>query len=394
MLYAPALLLLLSPAAPRAATPTISASGSARPQGAETPAPPAAVTDTASPAAPRPVADQRVTLPESSAARAFASVASDTAPTDLAAELYAQDAWLRNPASAEAATVYARWGTWLEAEAGAVTIDPRSRSGLVLFAVHQRRFEDAWAHFGRLSAAPEWAAAVLPQLLPGAPAEIAAAPGGVPGALPDGVLLAPAPPPPPHSDPRGSLRPRSAEVKGVRIGEALVDIRISVEPSGVQVDLEHVGGGPTTVRVLLPEPVGQEIRVEYLDWMRQDELRVPLVVGLSPDDEEEHTLWGRFQPRRVPMPALPTGEPPRAFLRGGLFLTLKPGDELEAEAQAFASAMGKLFGVPTGVLATGEVPEIDVYEPILARLPAAPAGRLRLVQLLSSVERHLTRPER
>ncbi len=372
MLYAPALLVLLCSPAPQAITPAVSAPGPARARAAE----------------------QRISLPESSAARAFASVAPDTTPTDLATGLYAEDAWLRAPAASEPATVYSRWGTWLAAEAGAIAIDPRSRSGLVLFAAHQRRFEDAWNHFARLSASPEWAAAVLPQLLPGAPAEFGAASGGVPGALPDGVLLAPAPPPPPASDPRGSLRPRSAEVKGVRIGEALVDIRVSIEPSGVQVDLEHVGGGPATVRVLLPEPVGQEIRVEYLDWMRQDGLRAPLVVALSPADEEEHTLWGRFQPRRVPMPALPKAEPPRAFLRGGLFLSLDTGGELEAEAKAFASALGALFGVPTGVLATGDLPQVDVYEPILVSLPAAPAGRLRLVQLLSSVERHLTRPER
>lgn len=341
------------------------------------------------------LAPGEVLLPESDAARALASVGPETAAADLPGELLEAEPWLRDPAAADPARVLGSWAGWLIAESGAETPDPRRRAGLALLAARQSRHEDAWTHLAALTGGPDWACAVLPALLPGVPSGTRAGVGGLPGPLPDGVLLTPAPPPAPPGAPAASLVPRHAEVRGLRIGEAIVNLRIALEPSGVQVDLEHAGGGPATVRVQLPEPAGQEIRVEYVDWMRQDSLREPLLVELSPEDGEPHTLWGRFLPRRVPLPALPGGDLPRGLDLAGFYLTAPPGTRLEAEARAFAAALRELYGFPSGVLPPGGSPPAGPAEALLAHLPSGDEGRRILRELVRRVERHrLSNPAR
>jgi len=120
--------------------------------------------------------------------------------------------------------------------------------------------------------------------------------------------------------------------------------------------------------------------------MRQDNLREPLLVELSPEDEEPHTLWGRFLPRRASLPNLPTRGLPRGLTRGGLFL--RCSEELEDEARAFAEAVGELYGFPTGVLRPGTAPPAPGARPLVATLPPAPEGRRVLRNLTRLVERH------
>ncbi len=334
------------------------------------------------------LAPGEVRLPESEAARALASVGPQTAPADLGPGLLDLHPWLVEPEAGPPEAVHGTWARWIAAEAAAGVPDPTRRAGLLLVAARQSRHEEAWAHLGALVSDPGRAAAVLPILLPGVPPGTPAAEGGLPVALPDGVLLRPAPPPAPPGDPAGSLRPRHMEVRGLRVGAAVVNLRVALEPSGVQVDVEHVDGGPARLRVLLPEPEGQEIRVEYVDWMRQDTHRAPLLVELSPEDEEPHTLWGRFLPRRTPLPALPAGALPRGLERAGLFLACPPGGPLEAEARAFAGALGELYGFPTGVLPPGAPAPAPDAEALLVRLTGGEDGRRLLHELARRVERH------
>lgn len=337
-------------------------------------------------------------LPESLAARAWAGVGPETRPVDLEAELFQGEPWLLDPVRADPALVWERWGAWLAAEGSGDAIDARRRAGLAVLAVHQGRWEDAWAHFERLGAAPEWALAVAPLFVPGVPVEHLATANDPTRALPDGILLRPAVPPRPADDPPTSLRPRECLVRGLRIGQAVLDLRVSIEPSGLEVDLWHLSGEACQVSVVLPEPPGQEIRVEYVDWMRQEALREPLVLRIAPAElvpgepapaRVEHNLFGRFRPRRQPTPTLPRAGLPRSLTLGGLWFVTPDDPELLRSAGPVARAVGRLFGFPSATLTPelGEAP--TTWNGTRVHLAPGPAGRAKLISLVSQCERYV-----
>jgi len=331
-------------------------------------------------------AQESIHLPESSPARAWAAVGPETAPVELARELYGDEPWLATSEAHDPSLLWGRWSTWLREEGRREAIDPRRRAGLLSIAAGQGRWSAAWGHFERLGAEPGWAAALLPRLLPGVPAGHPTLPGGRPAPLATGVLLRPALPPPPAEDPPWSLRPRRAEVTGLVVGDSVLDFAISVEPSGVQVDLVHRSGPAVELRVLLPEPPGQEIRVEYVDWMRCDSLREPLLVEVLPG-EEEHNLFGRFRPRRSPVPAVPNGGLPWGLERGGLWLEVR--GEPSAEERALARALGELFELESGCRAPGETGPNPAWEGTRVSLPSGEAGLRRRLELASLAEAYV-----
>ena len=335
-----------------------------------------------------PQAPAQVTLCESPAARAWAGVGPETVPVDLDELLFAEDPWLLDPSRADPAQVWERWGTWLGAEGRSESADPRRRAGLCLLAVHHRRWEDAWAHFARLGAAPPWAAAVVPALVPGVPIDQLGAAADPGRSLPEGLVLRPAVPPRPADDPPTSLRPREMWARQLRIGGAVLDTKVSIEPSGLEVDLWHLSGEAVEVAVLLPEPPGQEIRVEYIDWMRQDERRVPLRLELVPGSEE-HNLFGRFSPRRAPLPALPEGALPAGIAGGGLWISLPASDELERTAAPVARALSRLFDVPGGTLAHGMPLPPGSVAGVRIELESGAAGLSKLVAVVSLAETYV-----
>ena len=111
-----------------------------------------------------------------------------------------------------------------------------------------------------------------------------------------------------------------------------IDLTISIEATGVQVDVAHRGGGATTVAILIPEPPGYEIRIEYLDWMQTDQPRRPILVDLQPGGEPT-TLWGRMIERRISLPTGQADQLPQSLVQGGLFLSL-PADDPATPEQA------------------------------------------------------------
>jgi len=203
-----------------------------------------------------------------------------------------------------------------------------ARRWLARLALQQGRWRDAWAHFEHAGSKSELMLSFLPGIAP--PGEAGAETGD--GALPDGVLLTPAPPPPSADVLPGFVDVREAWVRGLRVGDAVLDMRIAIEPEGVQVDLEHVAGGTARLAVRLPEPEGLELRVTYVDWLRQDDVGLPLEVVVRPGDEP-HSLYGRFLGRDLAWPTGTLERAPAAIRVGGLALVVD-SDEPEHERLA------------------------------------------------------------
>ncbi|HUR27200.1 MAG TPA: hypothetical protein VM509_03380 [Planctomycetota bacterium] len=335
----------------------------------------------APPQAPR----NSVELPPGPAARAFAGVGPTTAPTTLpGAALATLDApeW-RTPGP------WTAWADAVRAEASATEPDPFRRAQLARTALAQGRFDDAWEHFAWTGAAPSVTAALLPQFLPGVTQRAEA--GGIVAALPDGALLQPAIPPPsvPAADVllgRTWIERREMRLEGLRIGAATLAMKVKLESDGIQVEFEHRAGAAAHVRVLLPELADFEVRVAYVDWMRQDEVGRVLEFDIAPGDEE-HTLFGRFKPRTIGWPTnLPQGTP-SALLRDGLELSF-PEDAPDASLfRSAAPALESVLGlrVTTNRADTAPFPgvELDLAEPNLARR--------KFVGMLTLTERYVLR---
>ncbi|MBI5432410.1 MAG: hypothetical protein HZA52_06250, partial [Planctomycetes bacterium] len=258
------------------------------------------------------------------------------------------------------AATWVDWADAVRAEARGRGLDPARATRLALVARLQGRDDDAWDHFASLAEHPEHAAALLPLFLPGvAPAELVAlAPqGGQRGPcvppLADGVVLRPAAPPPSTraADVRlgyPTIERRSMRVDELTIGAARVRLTVALESDGVQVDVAHLGGGPAKLRVLLPELPDFEIYVQYDDWVRQDGVGSALEIELAPGDEP-HSLFGRFQPRRVAWPTeLPT-RASHALANDGLVIALSADDPRLALVRAASDGLARLIEAPCRV---------------------------------------------
>lgn len=221
------------------------------------------------------------------------------------------------------------WCTWAWLTQ---TEGPQRHDELARYALLQGRWDDAWDHL----AAADLPETIVFAFLPGMPG---VDPDHAQEPLPDNVLLTPAPPPPTPDAQPGFWDIREAWVRGLRVGGAVLDMRVAMEPEGIQIDFDHVSGEAATVRVQLPEPVGFQIRVEYVDWLRQDELGLPLEVTIAPGDET-HSLYGRVLGRTPEWPTRTPEHVPAAIEDGGLSLVVDD-DEPELERlQAVAAALG------------------------------------------------------
>lgn len=335
-----------------------------------------------------------LSLPDGPAARAWAGVGPATEPRPLADTFVAERAWLLEPlpdagSAALGARMWEAWGRWLGEAANAGGEAPVARTGLALIALRSERWADAWREVAALAGHPECVAALMPHLLPGAPLDGPADAGGFPAPLPEGVLLRPALPPALESEPSYGIAPRRARVSGFRIGEALLELEVTVEPAGVQVDLRHLGGGPARLAVLLPEPSDQEIRVEYIDWFRQDDRHAPLAVELVPGGEPR-TLFGRFLPREPDLPAPPPQDAlPRTIELGGLWIEVGPQVQDAALPRAAVEALGRVLGVPAGLCAPLDPPPRGAYAGVILRYSDAAQGELLLRRVASAAEKFL-----
>ncbi len=319
-----------------------------------------------------------VLLPEGRAARAWASVDPSAPISDewmkglesgTAAALGAPEPW-QTPAA------WMAWADWISSEKRSAA----ESAGLALLAARGDRSEDAWNHYAALVADPVIAAAIMPRLLPGIPAEITA---GVP--LPDGCLLRPTPPPGALIAARGRSRPVTASTE-LEVGDAKLRLTISVEPSGVEVALHHLSGGPVTLRVQLPELLEREIRVSYVDWMRQDERNAPLSATLTPEMEGPVQLFGRFLARKESLPSSPSGELPIQLISAGLWIEPRGTEEVSLLQSTAAAALSKALGVPGGARRPQSGASPLPSAGLVIHLSEGPLGARTLSRIVSAAE--------
>ncbi len=331
-----------------------------------------------------PTTPVRFEFPSGSLSALAAALAADQAPAVLAREDVATD-W-NDPATFE------RWRAALESTGGTEVRTARAR--LALLALRQGRTDDAWTHATIAGADPSLLAALLPRFLPGIGAEDAVGIGGLAGALPDGAVLVPATPPRTKPLERGRIERRMMRVRGLRVGDAVLGLRIVVEPEGVQIDIEHQGGGAARVAVKLPVEPGFELGNEYVDWFQAEVKGVAHVVEIRPGDEE-HTLYGRFAVAEHAVHfALPPAAPSSASL-GGIAIRPEWGADGLARAEALARALsGRPLVIAARVEAhgAGGGPAASAgYSPITVDLRDPRTSEAKVAALCGAVERFLLR---
>jgi hypothetical protein len=333
-------------------------------------------------------APARVELSPGPAAHAFAGYGPLAKPRSFEA------AELPPEAGAPAWSTSAPWLAWAELareEAGVAEPDARRRARLALIAWSQRRSDDAWEHLAHTTADPGWMAAALPYLLPGVPLELLPSREPLELTLPDGVTLAPALPPPDRPAREILLqtgRPAngSMRISGLRIGSAQVAIGVSVQYDGVQVDLEHLGGAPARLALIVPEPPDFEIASLYVDWTPRERTGGPLQLALEPG-APTLSVFGRFRPRRLPWPLTLPERPSAALAPSGLKLVLAPDDPDAPRLRAFARALSGLFASEVAVQTLDPARPPEPFPGITLHLVSGLERERKLRGLVSLAER-------
>lgn len=327
----------------------------------------------------------RPLLPEGPAARALAGVGRGTQPHGLALASEHLPGLLAHPDPWSLPATWEHWARWVEAEAELGEPDPSRRAALCLLARAQGRDEDAWAHLAAAGGDPAWVASALPYLWPGIAFDLPAAAGGRPAPLPAGARLAPALPPGAAEVLRGRAPRAELALRGLQVGGGRIDLRLVLEPVGVELELRHAGGADVEVEVLLPIPPGFEAWVDYVDWLRQDEPGAPRRLTVGAGDEEPRQLFARLRPRPEPLPASPRAALPAGLALGGLRLAARE-EEREALAAA-AAALGRLAGVPAGVRDVRAGRDgAPAFEGVVVGVPDGAAGARVLARVASAAE--------
>lgn len=314
-------------------------------------------------------------LPAGPVSRAWALLDPDVTPATLPADWAAllEDEPFRAPAT---------WVRWSQALQAAVEGDAGARTLLGLLAAAADQPDEAWAHAAALSDHPAWCAALVPRLFPGVPLDAPLGAGGELGRLASGTLLRPIAPPNDPELPLWALAPTQASYGGLRIGEGTLDLVLEVQPAGVEWTLTHTGGPEVRVRTRLPAVRQHDLRTEYLDFIRQEDLRGLRELSLSAEDEEPRVLYGRHLPRELDLPAAPAADAPlpqRLAEEGMLWVVTGEAPD----AAAAATALAELLGLPIEVATT----DTEAGRRTVVRLSSeAPVRRLQLASLRSSVE--------
>jgi len=332
-----------------------------------------------------------VELPDSPVAKAFAAVGESTAPAQFGADFPLEkfstgSAW-------ELGETWLKWSEWLVGDKELIGREEAAsrRAGLAWLALEHGRNEDAWAHFAACADSPKWMALLMPRFLPGTPALHRPQAAGRPGLLPNGVLLEPCIPSVPASL-SGMLLAREATIRDLHVGDARFDMKVTFDSYGVQIDFEWKSGGPARMLVLIPEPDGYTIRVEYVDWMRQDEKRIPHLVELS-EEAPQISLFARILSSQSRWPAFGSQEIPSELAQAGLWLEHEANESESEYLRAVAQAATHVLGLKVGLREHISKPRTTADKTprgiILRVPPPGPERARKLAWLASTLERYV-----
>jgi hypothetical protein len=346
----------------------------------------------------KPAAQVPISLPDSRAAKAYAAsvitgkkVLRDPGRDGpILLSRLEPDAW-RSPSMWEA------WGAALRSEAHPGSPHLQERAFLAVLALEQQRWDDAWDHFAACSASREWMSGLLPGFLPGAGTTEIEARGPLPPALEDGVVLRPSLPPPSENAAPGRIDARAMKVDGFVVGAATLSMRVAVEAEGIEIDIEHRGGGAAKLSVVMPAPSDWDIGNEYVDWVVQPTHHAPLEIAIDASDPTR-TLYGRFAPRELAHPTRVPDSVPAQIEHGTLWL-LAPGDGNDAALfDGIAKSLSRLplhlvCGVRT---APGSVAPADPERPCatVVDLRDDASRDEKLAWLVSAIEHLVLAPEK
>jgi len=161
---------------------------------------------------------------------------------------------------------------------------------------------------------------------------------------------------------------------------------ISIERAGVEAKLHHLSGEPASLHVQLPELPSREVRVTYIDWLRQETPNDPLLVELKPGMDGPVHLFGRFMPREEHLPALPKERLPAQLIEAGLWLEIEAGSSPTALQAAAADAITTCLGVPGGVRRAGAPSSSTPSAGTIVSLSDGPSGARTLSRIAGATE--------
>lgn len=316
-------------------------------------------------------------LPDGPAGRAWSARGPDVRAASIPPEIQS----LARPSAWNERETWLRWSADLKIVQDRGPDVELARVRLALAALSQGRSEDAWEHFAALGQAPQWMDALVPYLVFGGPTREFA----------DGALIAPSFPPlggPARERTLGLGRLEQRELRwtGVKIGPAVVDVRIAMEYDGVQLEFEHKSGGTAQVAVVMPEPLDFELTSVYVDWEREPQAAGPHQVTLSAE-VPLMSVYARCKPVQLLWPMTLPSELEARAREHGFEVLVAASEASSPRALGFADALQALTGVPARVSSEGDARESAAWHGVTLDFARGPERVRKFRTLLSQLER-------
>ncbi|MBL4771316.1 MAG: hypothetical protein JKY61_09275 [Planctomycetes bacterium] len=287
----------------------------------------------------------QVTFSSQALGKVWAAVGPETVPVPL--PLPAQELNLEPYGRA----TLAAWAQALKTVGEPLTaIDARLQAhlSLCLIAQAQGRDQDAWKHFLRLADGPGHVACALPHLWPGVPFGTPIGPGARLTLTPN-TLLRPAFPmmsPDGKTDGAPGEGPLRMQWKqGLQVGDQPLELRFTLQPEGIEMDLWNRGSKTFPIRALLPSPRNYAHSYTYSDWEKVPEPEFGITVQLPPDREGAWTLFSRLKPAFEAWPRSPKPGA-RWFEDRSMRLILGPGESPTPALESLAKVLRDLLNMP------------------------------------------------
>lgn len=292
----------------------------------------------------KPAPAPKVSFSEPSLGKVWASVGPETEPAPLPVGAAALDS---APFGSE---VLKAWSTALSRiQAPQAPLQTRldAHLSLCVIAKAQGRDQDAWFHLQKLGDGPQQVARAIPYLWPGVPFDTPIGKGSR-LKLPAGTLLQPAFPLLPADGRQGEEGPpRMTWTGGLTVQGKAMDLRFTLQPEGIEMDLWNRASESLSIKVILPSPRNFESSYTYSDWEKTLDALLGIAIELPAGREDAWTLFSRLKPAFEAWPASPKAG--AAWFKDRSMRLLLARDETPTpELETLAKVLRDLLGIPVG----------------------------------------------